>query len=116
MTKNKKYSFNDHPEHKQQLEKWRDKWIKNAMSTDPMNEEDRNICREAVKGLYLSANLTPPPDHRIVFVPSPFVARFAGGFASAIWWLRKNPNNKLNLSAATDAATDAATYAATRSA
>ena len=45
---------------------------------------------------------------RIIFVPSPFVARFAGGFAAGLWWLRKNGNI-----AATRAATVAATYDAT---
>jgi hypothetical protein len=62
-----------------------------------MTDADRAACREAVKGLYLAANLTPPPDHRIVFVPSPFVMRFAAddvaGFDTAaprisIWPLR----------------------------
>src|SRR5690606_35191286 len=85
----KRYSFNDHPEHKKELSPWADKWIHNAMSTKPMDDKEKAICREAVKGLYRSANLDPPPDHRIVFVSSPFIMRFAGGFAAAIWHKRK---------------------------
>jgi len=115
MTK-KKYSFKDHPEHKAKLTEWCDQWIANAISTKPMDDNDKAQMRIAIKGLYESAGLTPPPEHRIVFVPSPFVARFAGGFAAAIWWQRKNPNNKLTTDAATRDATDDATYAATRDA
>ena len=65
-------------EHQAQLAPWRDKWIANAMSTAPMDDAERDRVREAVRGLYRAAGLTPPPDNRIVFVPSPFVARFAG--------------------------------------
>jgi hypothetical protein len=107
--KMKKYKLT--PEHEKQLKPWADKWIKNAMSTDPMTEVDREICRKAVIGLYQAADLDPPPLNRIVFVSSPFIMRFAGGFAAAIWYLRKN--KFLNTRAATDAATDAATLDAT---
>src|SRR3954470_13823353 len=78
------------PEHREQLTPWANRWIANAMSTKPMDDTERAATRAAIRGLYLAANLTPPPDERIVFVPSPFVARFAGGFAAAIWYLRKN--------------------------
>jgi hypothetical protein len=108
MTKKKLYTLTD--EHRAELEPWAKKWIANAMRTRPMDEWDRKQTREAIKGLYRAADLTPPPDHRIVFVPSPFVLRFAAGFASAIWYLREQG---LTTSAATRAATRAATYAAT---
>ena len=104
----KKYSLTD--EHRAQLPAWRDQWIANTMSTAAMTEEDRRLCREAVLGLYSAANL-PPPKH-IVFVPSPFVLRFAGGFAAAVWWKAKNKRGR----AATDEATYEATAAATRAA
>ena len=109
----KKYSFDDHPEHKKMLKPWVDKWIANAMSTVPMTESDRDICRAAVKRLYEEAGLTPPPLERIVFVSSPFVLRFAGGFAAEIWRKRG-----LTDAATRDAAyaTRDATYAATRDA
>ena len=71
------YTLTD--EHRAMLPAWRDKWIANAMSTEAMTERDREVCREAVLGLYAAAKL-PPPKH-IVFVPSPFVLAFAGGFA-----------------------------------
>lgn len=101
----KKYSLR--PEHEARFAEWRDKWIANAMSTRAMDADERATVRAAIAGMYESAGLEPPPSDRIVFVPSPFVARFAAGFASWIWHKR---------SAATDAATRAATYAATRAA
>ena len=123
----KKYTLTD--EHRAQLPAWRDKWIANAMSTAPMTDEEREICRDAVRRLYQAANLPPPS--RIVFVPSPFVLRFAGGFASAIWYLRKSVDSSIAKTAtyaatrdatddatgdATGDATDAATHDATRDA
>ena len=108
----KKYSLTE--EHRAQLKPWADKWIANAMSTAPMTEEEKEICRDAVEGLYRAADLVPPPRHRIVFVSSPFILRFASGFAAAIWHLRGK--NKKSVSAATNYATDAATRAATRAA
>jgi hypothetical protein len=111
-----KYALTE--EHRAQLQPWAQKWIANAMSTKPMDESDRSAMREAIRGLYKAAGLTPPPDHRIVFVPSPFVMRFAGGFAAAVWWLRKNapPATRDATRDATEAATRDATEAATRDA
>lgn len=91
-----KYNLTE--EHRSQLKPWADKWIANAMSTKPMDDHDKEEMRKAVRGLYSAANLTPPPDHRMVFVSSPIVLRFAGGFAAAIWHKRKGKK-------ATDAAT-----------
>jgi phage host-nuclease inhibitor protein Gam len=103
----KKYKLTE--EHRAQLKSWADKWIANGMGTKAMDDNDRAVMRRAIRGLYESANLIPPPDERIVFVSSPFIMRFAAGFASAIWWLRSNPG-KLSVDAATRAATYAATY------
>ena len=108
--KMKKYSLTK--EHAAQLKPWAEKWINNAMSTKAMDEEDKAKMRIAIKGMYESAGKTPPPENRIIFVQSPFVMRFAAGFAAAIWWRRRNPTIKIN-NAATRAATRAATYAAT---
>lgn len=93
----KKYELT--PEHCAQLKPWADRWIANAMSTAAMTDEDRIACREAVIGMYAAAKL-PPPKH-IVFVPSPFVLAFAGGFSAAIWHLSKG------LAATWDATRDA---------
>src|SRR5215467_2577623 len=109
MLRTKKYSLTD--EHRAQLEPWAEKWIANAMSTKPMDDNDRTICIDAVRRMYAAAGLDPPLN--IVFVPSPFVLRFAAGFATAIWHLRKQG---AATRAATEDATDAATLAATRDA
>ena len=98
-------------EHRAQLKPWADKWIANALSTEPMTEEDREAVRDAVEGMYRAANLAPPPRHRIVFTPSPFVSAVAAGFAAAVWYVRRH-----HAPAATDAATWEATDAATREA
>src|SRR3990167_1400314 len=110
----KKYELTD--EHRSHLNSWRDKWIANAFSTKPMDDEERQICIEAVKGMYRAAKLDPPPDQRIVFVPSPFVLRFAGGFAAAIWYLRNRAATRNATRAATEDATGDATRAATEDA
>ena len=97
------------PEHAKKFGEIAKKWIQNAMSTKPMDETDREICRKSIKKMYKLANLPQPKN--IIFVPSPFVLRFASGYAAAFFYLRKN--KKLNRVAATDAATRAATEAAT---
>src|SRR5579883_1927116 len=102
----RKYTLTD--EHRAQLAPWAQKWIANAMSTDPMSDEEKERCREAVLGMYAAAGLDAPK--HIVFVPSPFVLRFAGGFAAAIWYKYHGRGVR---DAATVAATVAATYAAT---
>lgn len=89
VSKTKRYTLT--PEHEAQLPGWRDRWVANALSTRPMDEADREAMRVAVRGMYEAADLTPPPPHRIVFVPSPFVLRFAAGFAAAAWAIRKEP-------------------------
>ena len=95
MPKKKLYTLL--PEHKARFPEWRDRWIANALSTKPMDDEERRIVRDAVKGLYRAANLDPPPDNRIVFVPSPFVGAFAAGFAAWIWWMREHKRSAATL-------------------
>jgi hypothetical protein len=80
-------------EHRAQLKPWGDLWTANAMSTKAMDDADRAAMRVAVRGMYEAAGLKPPPDHRIVFVPSPFVLRLAGGHAAGIWYLRNLPSD-----------------------
>ena len=107
----KKYTLTE--EHRAQLKPWADKWISNALSTKPMDDMERNEIRVAIEGLYRAANLVPPPPHRIVFVPSPFVLRFAAGFAAGVWQLRGNAVTRDATTEATRSATDDATYEAT---
>lgn len=76
-------------EHRAQLKPWADKWIANGLNTVPMDDNDRSEMQKAIKGLYEAADLKAPAQDRIVFVPSPMVARFAGGFAASILEARK---------------------------
>ena len=85
----KKYSFDDHPEHKAQLDAWRDKWIQVALDCRPLTLEDKAAMEVALEGLYRAASL-PPPLH-IVYAPSPIVGAFAATFASVVWWCRDKP-------------------------
>ncbi len=101
----KKYELT--PEHRAQLAPWAERWTRIIMSTEAMTDSDRERCRTAVNRLYAAANLAPPK--HIVFVPSPFVLAFAGGFAAAVWHLAHGR-------AATEAATEAATWAVTEAA
>lgn len=80
MTKPTKEPYSLTEEHRAQLQPWAEKWIANAMSTKPMDEEDYEICTKAVHDMYGFTGRKPP---KVVFVPSPLVAIFATGFASA---------------------------------
>jgi hypothetical protein len=80
------YTLTD--EHKAQFAPWKKKWQDNASSTKPMDTEDTSVTRKAIVGMYQAANMAPPRANRIVFVASPFIARFAAGFAAWIWYLR----------------------------
>ena len=84
-------------------------WIANAMRTDRADPQE---VREAIVGLYAAAGL---PEPRVVLVPSPRIMAFAGGFASAIWWLRENqaPDSNAATSGTTRSATRSATLSAT---
>lgn len=85
------YSFNQKPEHEAQLVPWRDKWIANAFRTGLLTPEERERVTVAIRGLYTAAGLKEP---RVIFVPSPFVASFAAGFAAALWHLQTNAVKK----------------------
>lgn len=89
MTK-KLYSFDDHPEHKAQLEPYRDKWIANALRCTPQTEDEKARYRVAMDGLYRAADLEPPT--RGVFVASPLTGAIAWSIASGVWWARANRN------------------------
>ena len=102
--------------HRAQLTPWADRWIANALSTARYTPDDHATIRDAVTRLYQAAGLVPPPPSRIVIVPSPAVARFAGGFAAAIWYLRKHNSTQTATRDATQTATRDATWAATRDA
>ncbi len=59
-------------------------WIERAFRTEPA---DPAIIEEAIKGIYVAANLAEP---RVIVVPSPFVMAMAGGIASFWWYLFEN--------------------------
>ena len=69
------------PEHAAQFGPWVKKWVDNSFSVKKMDIEDKKKSIAAINGMYLAAKLEVPKN--IVFVPSPFVLRFASGFASA---------------------------------
>lgn len=110
----RKYSFADHRDHEARLPEWRDRWIANALSTRAMDEADRAACIVAVHGLYAAAKL-PPPKH-VVFVPSPFVLTFAGGFAASIWYCHRHAATSAATTAAVTDAAHAVTVAVTTAA
>jgi hypothetical protein len=80
--KNKTEKYELTPEHRAELEPWSKKWIKNAMSTERMTDEDKTKCVGYVKEMYRSANLTEPK--MVLFAPSPFAACIIAGFGAAI--------------------------------
>jgi hypothetical protein len=90
MASKKLYSFDDHPEHRDQMPAWRDKWIAHALNTKAMDDADRAGMRTAIAGLYRAANLEPPD--RVVFCASPISGAIAASVASGVWWLRENPD------------------------
>jgi len=87
----KKYSFDDHPEHKAQLSAWRDRWIANALNVTPMTDVDREAMRVAINGLYAAAELPAPQN--IVFASGPVTGGVAAAIAAGVWWLREHPDS-----------------------
>jgi hypothetical protein len=77
------------PEHRAQLKPWADKWIANALRTEPQTDSDRESMRVAMRGLYEAARLDAPP--REVFAAGPISGAIAAGIAARVWWLRENP-------------------------
>lgn len=80
MAAEKQYQLTD--EHRAQLRPWADRWIKNALRTEPLNEYDKGILVESMNGLYKAAEKPPPKE--VIFVPSPFTMRFLAGFKAGL--------------------------------
>lgn len=76
------------PEHEAQLTPHADKWIASALSTDPI---DPVRVKAIMLGLYEAVSLAKPI---VAIVPSPIALRYAGGFAAAIWHIRKHAKPK----------------------
>lgn len=93
MTKKHLYTLTD--EHRAKLDPWRDKWIANALRTGPYSSTRIAKTRTAMRGLYRSANLSPP--ERGVFAGSPISAGIAAGVAAGVWYLRDHPSSHLGL-------------------
>ena len=66
-----------------QLQAHTEQWINNALRTDHINAEQ---LIAAIKTLYRTAELADP---RVIVVSSPLAMAMAGGYASAIWYMRK---------------------------
>ena len=83
-------------EHQAQLKPWADRWIANAMSTQPMSADDKLDCVTHVNNLYKAANLNPP--EHVLFVSSPMALVLVGGLVSAIYEMGdKSPMTVLEL-------------------
>ena len=93
MTKNSKYSLT--PEHEAQFPAWTEKWINNAFQCGTYSESDKERARTAMRGLYRAADLEPPTLE--IFCPGPVSAAIAGSIASAVWYLRENPQTHVEL-------------------
>ena len=85
---------------------YRDRWIDIAFRTEPMTEEEKDLCRGAVADMYKLINKDSP---RVVFVSSPLQAAIVTSCAQIIL-------NSSNNMTATQDATEAATSASTRDA
>lgn len=86
------YSLTD--EHRAQLSTWAEKWIKNAFRTDAMTESEKGEAKKSIKGLYQAADLEPPAEDQIYFVPSPMVGALLWAVKAGMWWLKDNPNSQ----------------------
>ena len=83
-------------EHKAQIHPWHERWIKIAMRTKPQTEDEREIMRAAVKGLYKAANLEMP--RYIIFGDSPVSCQITAGGS----YFAMNTKTSLNLNIQTD--------------
>jgi hypothetical protein len=57
------------PEHEAQLKPWGDKWLKIALSTEAMTDDDKRVCTEATHELYKVLGFKPPKE--VLYVSSP---------------------------------------------
>lgn len=95
MSPIKKYSFNDHPEHRERLDEFRDKWTANALSTEQISEQQWPQIVVDINELYSLAELPAPKN--IVHCTDPISGAISWALASCIWWLRKNPESHIEL-------------------
>ncbi len=78
-------------EHRAMLKPWADRWIANALDNRRIGDDWPSIT-DHVRGLYQSAGLKPPQKHMVIRVDGPVSGAFVSTIASAIWWLRDNPD------------------------
>ena len=78
-------------EEKGKLEVWAKDWVEKAKSTTPMTVEDQEIMRKAIKGQYESVEPPVPWHDNVIFVASPIMARFVGGFLAAWYYMQDHP-------------------------
>ena len=61
------------------------KWLANARSTKPMDDNDRDEIRKVVRRVYEAKGWPPIFDASVCFAPSPFVALVSSGILSMYW-------------------------------
>lgn len=90
----KKYELTE--EHRAQLGPWRAMWDANALrNNNPLTDEEKEVTRVALRGLYEAADLVPPAIE--VFCDGPITGALAACFAAGVWWLRDNPEKHQEL-------------------
>lgn len=76
------------PDQEAMLPVWREKWLKNSLSTKPLDEEDKKELRIAINKLYEYEGWEAPEE--IIFVRSPMEAAFLAGYKA---WLHDTGQN-----------------------
>lgn len=94
----RKYEFTE--AHKAQIPAYREKWLKVAMDTTPMNDNDRKIMRQSIDGLMEAAGLKPHGN--TIFVASPLAAAVKAGAMVWVAFCKEHGTNNVTVDPKTD--------------